>query len=234
MNIREEFEAWYKKEIDAEADFFKHPATGLYTGKSERHFFKCWQAALAAQAQQPETLVNGFKDSHIVKSFEQICGYDLAKDLSNEYSAQETKEAFWWYKVGIDFASKNIRSRNESLAVQTQQPTQKPVAWLAPTEDERWNVITPQHKANLFKTKSHDNYEQEYASRFTVHLYLQSQGQQSQWMPIETAPTGKEFLLAFYYRHRPHDVLRRVVTFIDKDIIALGWSEIPPAPEGGE
>lgn len=59
-----------------------------------------------------------------------------------------------------------------------------------------------------------------------------SQAQQSQWMPIETAPTGKEFLLAFYYRHRPHDVLRRVVTFIDKDIIALGWSEIPPAPEG--
>ena len=61
---------------------------------------------------------------------------------------------------------------------------------------------------------------------------MQSQAQQSQWMPIETAPTGKEFLLAFYYRHRPHDVLRRVVTFIDKDIIALGWSEIPPAPEG--
>lgn len=56
--------------------------------------------------------------------------------------------------------------------------------------------------------------------------------QESRWNPIETAPIGKEFLLAFYYRHRPHDVLRRVVTFIDKDIIVLGWSEIPPAPEG--
>lgn len=64
------------------------------------------------------------------------------------------------------------------LASQTQQTTEEPVAWLAPTEDERWNVITPQHKANLSKTKSHDNYEKEYASRFTVPLYLQSQAQQ--------------------------------------------------------
>lgn len=61
---------------------------------------------------------------------------------------------------------------------------------------------------------------------------LAAQAQKSQWMPVETAPTGREFLLAFYYRHRPHDVLRRVVTFVDKDVIALGWCEIPPAPEG--
>lgn len=65
-----------------------------------------------------------------------------------------------------------------ALASQAQQPTQEPVAWLAPTEDERWNVITPQHKENLSKTKSHDNYEKEYASLFTVPLYLQSQAQQ--------------------------------------------------------
>jgi len=74
-------------------------------------------------------------------------------------------------------------------------------------------------------------WEESTVAKLRKHIAAQAQ-QENQWMPVETAPTGREFLLAFYYRHT-HVVLRRVVTFIDKDVIALGWCEIPPAPEGG-
>lgn len=92
-----------------------------------------------------------------------------------------------------DYADTMLAAASEIerlTASQAQQPTQEPAAWLAPTEDERRNVITPQHKANLSKKESYDNYEKEYAARFTVPLYLQSQAQQTESKPV--MPVGFE------------------------------------------
>lgn len=51
---REAFEAWYKKEIDAEECFMRNENNTHHYLNLNVHFaFKAWQAALASQAQQP-------------------------------------------------------------------------------------------------------------------------------------------------------------------------------------
>lgn len=95
MNNREAFEAWYKKEIDAEADFFKHPATGLYAGKPERHFFNCWRAALASQVQQPALTMSQFATK---------ADYEAAMQSQAQQESQEIGEM---RENGVNWYGKN-------------------------------------------------------------------------------------------------------------------------------
>ena len=56
---------------------------------------------------------------------------------------------------------------------------------------------------------------------------------ENKWLKTTPPENEGEFLAAYYFKDRPHDVMRRVVRFIDKDVVLVGWRPIPTVIEKG-